>query len=45
PLTQQFVRYAGGKPKPGSVIERLIKEGKVTYVSQEELTARKKIKA
>ncbi|MBI4267616.1 MAG: flavodoxin family protein [Chloroflexi bacterium] len=42
---QYFVRYAAGKPKPGSVLERLIKEGKVTYVPPEELESRKKVKA
>ncbi|MBI2829572.1 MAG: flavodoxin family protein [Chloroflexi bacterium] len=42
---QQFVRYSGGKPKPGSVLDKLIKEGKATFVSQEELEDRKKLRA
>ncbi len=42
---QYFVRYAAGKPKPGSVLEKLIKEGKVTYVPPEELESRKRVKA
>ena len=45
PEPQYFVRYSGGKPKAGSVIEKLIKEGKVTYVSQEEIESRKRAKA
>jgi len=43
--TQMFTRYAAAKPKPGSVIDALIKEGKVTYVSPEELESRKRIRA
>ncbi len=42
---QYFVRYAGGAPKPGSVLEKLIKEGKVSYVSPEEIASRKTVKA
>ncbi len=45
PTTQWFARYSGGKPRPGSIVDKLIKEGKVTYVPQEELEARKKVKA
>lgn len=45
PQDQYFARYAAGAPKPGSVLEKLVKEGKVTYVSQEELEARKKVRA
>ena len=45
PEDQYFVRYSGGKPRPGSVIDKLIKEGKVTYVPPEELEARKKLRA
>lgn len=36
-----FTRYSV-KPKKGSYVDKLIKEGKVTFVSQEELEARKK---
>ena len=36
-----FTRYSV-KPKPGSYVDRLIKEGKVTFVSQEELKAKTK---
>jgi multimeric flavodoxin WrbA len=39
-----FTRYSV-KPKPGSYVDRLIKEGKVTFVGQEELKARTKGKA
>ncbi len=45
PQGQWFARYSGGKPRPGSVIDKLIKEGKVTYVPQEELESRKRVKA
>ncbi|MBI2829547.1 MAG: NAD(P)H-dependent oxidoreductase [Chloroflexi bacterium] len=45
PVDQGFVRYAAGKPKPGSVLDKLIKEGKVTYIPQEELESRKRVKA
>ncbi|MBI2830042.1 MAG: flavodoxin family protein [Chloroflexi bacterium] len=44
PEEQYFSRYAGGKPKPGSIIDKLIKEGKVTYVPQEELRSRKEVR-
>ncbi len=44
PEAQRFVRYSGGKPRPGSVIDKLIKDGLVTYVPQEELESRKKIR-
>jgi multimeric flavodoxin WrbA len=36
-----FTRYSV-KPKPGSYVDKLIKEGKVTFVGQEELKARTK---
>jgi multimeric flavodoxin WrbA len=39
-----FTRYSV-KPKPGSYVDRLIKEGKVTFVSQEDLKAKTKGKA
>ncbi len=42
---QWFARYSGGKPKPGSVLDKLIKEGKVTYVPQEEIASRKQVRA
>ncbi|MBI2829912.1 MAG: flavodoxin family protein [Chloroflexi bacterium] len=42
---QWFARYAAAAPKPGSVLEKLVKEGKVTYVPPEELESRKKIRA
>ncbi|MBI2829970.1 MAG: flavodoxin family protein [Chloroflexi bacterium] len=45
PDTQMFVRYAAAPPKPGSVLDKLIKEGKVTYVPPEEVEARKRVKA
>ena len=36
-----FTKYSL-RPKPGSYIDKLVKEGKVTYISPEELEARKK---
>jgi len=36
-----FTKYSV-KPKPGSYVDKLIKEGKVTFVSQEELKAKAK---
>ncbi|MBI2829966.1 MAG: flavodoxin family protein [Chloroflexi bacterium] len=44
PQPQHFVRYSQ-KPKPGSIVDRLIKEGKITYVPQEEMASRKRVKA
>jgi len=44
PTRQMFVRYAAEKPKPGSMIEKFIKEGRVTYVSREEMESRKRIR-
>ncbi len=44
PNSQYFVRYSI-KPKPGSVIDKMVKEGKVTYVPPEELESRKRAKA
>ncbi len=45
PQAQLFNRYAGGKPKPGTIIDKLIKEGKVTYVPPEEIESRKRLRA
>ncbi len=42
--SQWFARYSI-KPKPGSVVDKLMKEGKVTYVPPEELESRKRVKA
>ncbi|MBI2829790.1 MAG: flavodoxin family protein [Chloroflexi bacterium] len=44
PESQYFVRYSQ-KAKPGSIVVRLMTEGKITYVSPEEMESRKKIKA
>ncbi|MBI2829740.1 MAG: flavodoxin family protein [Chloroflexi bacterium] len=44
PQTQWFARYAAAPPKPGSVLDKLIKEGKVTYVPPQELESRKKVR-
>ncbi len=36
-----FTKYSV-KPKPGSYVDKLIKEGKVTFVSQDDLKAKTK---
>ncbi len=40
----EWVRWGADKPKPGSVLEKLVKEGKMTYVTPGELEARKKVR-
>jgi multimeric flavodoxin WrbA len=44
PQIQSFTRYSV-KPKPGSYVDKLVKEGKVTFVSKEDLEAEKKERA
>jgi hypothetical protein len=41
PEAAPFTKYSV-KPKPGSYVDKLIKEGKVTFVSQEDLKAKTK---
>jgi len=41
PEPMPFTKYSV-KPKPGSYVDRLIKEGKVTFVSQEDLKVKTK---
>ncbi len=44
PEPMPFTKYSV-KPRPGSYVDRLIKEGKVTFVSKEDLKAKTKPKA